>query len=57
MTVNYTVASSAVRHELIVGWTATDVGALRVDALSVLTGLRGLALVHVRAVEAGHHWG
>ena len=52
-----TITSSAVRHELIVGWTAADVRTLRIDALSVLTRLRRLALVHVRAIETGHYWG
>ena len=34
-------------------WTLTDVGALRVDAVAVLTGLGVLALVDISAIATG----
>lgn len=51
-----TKTGGSIRHELVVGRTTALIGALSVVALSVLTRLRRLALVYVRAIEARHHW-
>jgi len=40
-------------HQFVMRWTPADIFALRVDADTVLAGLRTLAFVHVGAVTAG----